>query len=304
MIRSLAALVLALPLVGAMGGASAQEAQGAQEPLRIVHAPWSSSLASSLVVAEALESRTGVRVELTEAPVDEAWAAVAAGEQDVFLSAWLPETHAEYLQRYGDRIVDLGPSLEGARTGLMIPDVGASRQTGSRGLEGAGVPDVRSIADLAAFGDLFDRRIVGIEREAGVMRRTREAMTAYGLGDWRLVVTDGEEEMVRRLARAIQAGRPIVVTGWTPLWVHARWSLRFLDDPQGVFGEAERIHTVVRTGLEEDRPEVARALDAFAWTPTDMHLVMTWARTAGAFPRDAARRWTATHEARVASWFE
>lgn len=294
-IAAVAALVLGALALGATRG---------QEPLRIVHASWSSSVASAHVIAEAIEARTGRRVDLSEAPVDEAWAAVAEGRQDAFLSAWLPSTHQPYLERFGEEVLDLGPNLEGTRTGLMVPDVASSRQTGPRGERGVGALETLSIADLAEHGDRYGRRIVGIEEEAGVMRQTREAMSVYGLEDWELVVTAGEQAMLRHLEEAIRAGRPIVVTGWVPLWAHGRWSLTFLRDPEGVYGGTEAIHTVVRPGLRDEMPDVTEVLDAFAWSPEEMHLVMTWMQDAGAFPRDAARRWISTHGERVASWFE
>lgn len=277
----------------------------AQEVLRIAHVDWSSSVASAQVVAEAMSRHLDVRVELLERPVEEAWQAVADGEADAFLSAWLPSTHAPYWEAHQDALVDLGPNLEGTRTGLMVPDVGTSRQSGPRGQRGATTADVTSIPDLAERAERYGGRIVGIDEGAGVMRQTEEAMRRYGLEDWELVVTGSEDAMIERLREAIRQGRDIVVTGWVPLWVHARWQLRFLDDPAGAYGGREAIHTVVRPGLREEMPEVAAALDRFAWEPEDMQRVMIWMVEGGsAFPRDAARRWIDAHEGRVASWFE
>lgn len=273
--------------------------------LRIAHVSWSSSQASAHVVAEALERRTDVRVELTEMPVEDAWRAVAEGEQDAYLSAWLPSTHASYLDTYGDAMVDLGPNLEGTRTGLLVPDVGTSRQTDRRGQRGARTAPVTSIPELREHAETYDRRIIGIDPGAGVMAQTREAMEAYGLEDWDLVVTGSEQAMIEVLQDAVRTQEPVVVTGWVPLWVHARWSLRFLDDPQGIYGDVEAIHTMVREGLEEDLPAEAFAmLDGFTWEPDDMQRVMIWMQDARGFPRDAARRWLASNEARVATWFD
>lgn len=276
----------------------------AQDALRIAHVSWSSSRASAYVVAEALRVETGLRVELTEMPVAEAWAAVAEGEQDAFLSAWLPDTHAPYWEEHGDALVDLGPSLERTRTGLMVPDIGTSRQTEERGRRGAGTPDVTSIADLAGRADRFGGQIVGIDPGAGVMRQAERALEVYGLEEWELLVTGSEQEMIARLREAIRTQQEIVVTGWVPLWVHGLWSLRFLEDPEGVFGEGDAIHTVVRQGLEEDMPEAVRALDAFAWEVEDMHRVMVWMQQQRIFPRDAARRWLATNPEEVDAWFQ
>lgn len=276
----------------------------AQDPLRIAHASWSSSRASAHVVAEALRRALGVPVELREMAIDEAWAAVAAGEADALLSAWLPDTHAPYLERHGGALVDLGPNLEGTRTGLAIPDVAASRQTGPGGARGVGAADIASIADLAGEAERYGGQIVGIDAEAGVMRQARDALEAYELRDWSLATTGSEAAMLDRLSAAVRQRRPIVVTAWVPLWANARWKLRFLDDPLGVFGREGAIHTLVRDGLAEERPDVTAALDAFAWTPEAMERVMVWMEEPGAFPRDAARRWLDANPERVRAWFE
>jgi glycine betaine/proline transport system substrate-binding protein len=288
------ALVLAAVLVA---GAAAQE------PLRIAHASWSSSQASAHVVAGALRDALGVPVTLVQMPIDEAWAAVASGQADVLLSAWLPDTHAPYRDRHGAQLVDLGPNLEGTRTGLAVPDVAASRQTGPGGARGAGAPEVASIADLAAEAERYGGVIVGIDADAGVMRQAREALAAYGLDDWSVEVTGSEAAMLDRLSLAVRQQRPIVVTAWVPLWANARWNLRFLDDPAGAFGRGA-IHTLVRDGLREERPEVVAALDAFHWTPQAMERVMVWMEQPGVLPRDAARRWLEAHPEEVDAWFD
>ncbi len=277
-------------------------ATGAQEPLRIAHADWSSSRASAWVVAEALRAE-GTPVQLIEATIDEAWAAVADGEADVLLSAWLPSTHAPYLDAYGDRLTDLGPNLEGTRTGLAVPDVGGGRQVGAGGQRGVGASDLASIEDLHGRADALGRVIVGIEPEAGVMRQAREALDAYGLTEWELLATGSEEEMLRRLSDAVRAGTPIVITGWVPLWANARWNLRILDDPLGAFGGTEAIHTLVRPGLDQELPEVAAFLGRFSWTPSDMERVMIWMQDDATLPGAAARRWLQGNAERVDGWF-
>ena len=72
-------------------------------------------------------------------------------------------------------------------------------------------------------------------------------------------------QLWRCLGDAIRNEEWIAVTGWTPHWMFARWDLKYLEDPEGVFGEAEEIHTLTRVGLKEDMPEVYAFLDNFQW---------------------------------------
>ncbi|MEX2501527.1 MAG: glycine betaine ABC transporter substrate-binding protein [Trueperaceae bacterium] len=294
--RRLAAVILAALLFLAPAVAAAQE------PLRIAHADWSSSQASAWVVAEALRA-DGHRVTLQEYAIDEAWDAVAHGDADVLFSAWLPSTHAPYWDRFGSDLTDLGPNLEGTRTGLAVPDVGGGRQTGGDGQRGAGAADLESISDLADRWESYGRVIVGIEPEAGVMRQAREALEVYGLDGYELLETGSEEAMLRRLADAVRTGTPIVITGWVPLWANARWNLRFLDDPEGTFGGSEAIHTLIRPGLRDDAPDLVEVLDRFAWSAGEMERVMIWMQDDATLPGAAARRWLQANPATVEGWF-
>ena len=76
--------------------------------------------------------------------------------------------------------------------------------------------------------------------------------------------------MATALGEAIENEEPIIVTGWSPHWKFAKYDLKYLDDPKGVFGEAETINTMVREGLENDMPEAYQVLDNFYWTPEDI----------------------------------
>lgn len=109
--------------------------------------------------------------------------------------------------------------------------------------------------------------------------------------------------MAAELANAIRRLNWIVVTGWIPHWKFARWNLKFLEDPENVFGGREEIHTIVRKGLREDMPEVYEFLDNFYWTPEDMEQLMLWIEDQrGVYPEDSARRWIRFHREKVQEW--
>lgn len=91
------------------------------ENLELVYVTWDSEIASTNVVAQVLESH-GIEVEMT--PLDNAimWQAIATGEADAMVAAWLPATHKDLYAEHKDDIVDLGPNLEGAKIGLVVPE--------------------------------------------------------------------------------------------------------------------------------------------------------------------------------------
>ena len=285
-----AILLLAAPVHAAKG------------TVTLSYVEWSSEIASTNLVKAVLEQKMGYDCEIEAVDAEEMWRSVAEGKVDAVVGAWLPGTHEHYRDKYGDRLVNLGPNLEGARIGLVVPNVTLGRQTAGTGLRNEPYIDAESIAELPEYADRFDYRIVGIDPQAGVMKRTREAMEAYGLDEYELV-TGSERTMTRSLDRAITRHEWIVVTGWIPHWMFARWELKFLDDPKNVFGGKEHINTMVRQGLKEDMPEVAKFLDNFQWSPEQMGQMLIWIHDDdGRFPYEKALRYIRTHEEQVESW--
>jgi glycine betaine/proline transport system substrate-binding protein len=159
--------------------------------------------------------------------------------------------------------------------------------------------DVTSLTDLEAKKDEFGGRIVGIDAGAGVMSKTSEAIKAYGL-DYTLMPSSGSA-MTAELARSENAKKPIIVTGWKPHWMFAKYKLKFLEDPKKVFGEAEHVDSVVNPGLEKKAPTVVAFLKKFQWKPGEIDSVML-ATTNGAKPAAAADAWVSAHGDRVSSW--
>lgn len=95
----------------------------------------------------------------------------------------------------------------------------------------------------------------------------------------------------------------IVITGWTPHWKFAKWDLKYLEDPKGVYGAEEFIHTIVRKGLKEEKPEVYDILDKFNWTASDMEAVMLDIED-GMEPAEAAAKWVEANQEKVKEWIE
>lgn len=246
---------------------------------------WDDSVAATHVAGEILQSKLGYDVKLQ--PVEPAimWQGVARGDLDVTLSAWLPATHGEYFDKLKNKVVVLGTNYQGARIGLIVPDY----------------VEARSIADLDQHSEAFDGKITGIDAGAGVMRRTEEAIEQYDL-DIKLMPSSGPA-MATALARAEKAKEPIVVTGWIPHWMFAKWKLRFLEDPKKAFGDDEHIDTVANPALASKAPEAEAFLRKFNWKAEEVGEVMLAIRD-GVKPEVAAREWIKSNPERVEGWLQ
>ncbi|CAH1043606.1 glycine betaine ABC transporter substrate-binding protein [Halomonas sp. TD01] len=254
-----------------------------QGTINLAYVEWSSEVASTNVVAAVLE-QAGFEVELTSLSAAAMFQALSTGDADAIVAAWLPTTHADYMERVGDKLEDLGMNLDGTKLGLVVP----------------AYTDVDSIADLNDNADSFNGEIIGIDPGAGLMALTEEVVDTYDLG-LRLRSGSGAT-MTAALSSAINNEEDVVVTGWTPHWMFARFDLKYLDDPENVYGGAEQIHTVVRQGLKDDMPEAYAILDAFEWTPEQMGEVMLMNQEDGSDPYENAKQWVEDNQEVVEQW--
>jgi len=95
------------------------EGNGAE--VEFASTPWDSERASSNVLKAAMEQH-GFEVTVTEVDVAVVFESVASGDVDATLAAWLPLTHSDFYEANQDSFEDLGPNLEGAKIGLVVPE--------------------------------------------------------------------------------------------------------------------------------------------------------------------------------------
>ncbi|HET8866990.1 MAG TPA: glycine betaine ABC transporter substrate-binding protein, partial [Agrococcus sp.] len=175
------AAVGALALAGcsaAGGEAEAPEGGAAEQQTELtigVFNGWPEGEAASFLWQAILEEK-GYDVTITDVDVAPMYQGAANGDVDLFLDTWLPVTHADYWEDYGDQLEDLGAWYDNAKLTITVPSY---------------MEDVNSIPDLADHVEDLNGRIVGIDPGAGLTRVTQEeAMPGYGLdGDFELVTS-------------------------------------------------------------------------------------------------------------------
>ncbi|MFW6363049.1 MAG: glycine betaine ABC transporter substrate-binding protein, partial [Spirochaeta sp.] len=144
---------------------------------------------------------------------------------------------------------------------------------------------------------------VGIDPGAGIMSATEEALEVYELESIELLEGSGAT-MAAALEDAVRNEEWIAVTGWTPHIIEARFDLKYLEDPEGVYGEEEYVASVVREGLEEDMPEVYAFFENFHWEVSDFAELMLWNDEPGSDPYENAQRWVEENRDLVNSWID
>ncbi len=250
----------------------------------ITYVEWDCAVASTYVAQAVLQEKLGYNVEVLPVGAAAMWQALATGDSDAMVTAWLPVTHADYLARVKDDVIELNVVARGAKIGLVVPEY----------------VTIGSITEMNANADKFRGRIVGIDPGAGIMGLTEEVIKEYGLTNIELVEGSGAT-MAAALQDAVRNNEWVAVTGWSPHWKFGRWDLKYLEDPKGVYGDEEYIATVVRKGLDNDMPEVYSFLENFSWTQNQMAEVMVMNQE-GKDPYESAKTFINDNPELVSQW--
>jgi glycine betaine/proline transport system substrate-binding protein len=251
--------------------------------IKITYTDWPEGVVLSHLAAAVLEEKMGHQVELKLAETEAIFDSVAAGEQDVYLNAWLPFTQASYWKKHSFELERLGTVIEKTRLGLAVP----------------AYVNVTNINQLNENRALFGGNIIGIELDSGTTKITNAAIEEYKLNFTQLHV--GTTEMAVELGKAIAAKKPILITGWTPHWIFARYDLKMLIDTRNVY-QPDGIRKFARPGFGKDLPEADRFLKRFAITENQLNALLLEVHHGRSSPEAITRSWMLAHPEIVKAW--
>jgi glycine betaine/proline transport system substrate-binding protein len=218
---------------------------------------WSENIAVSNLWKIILEEE-GYDVELTMSEKSPIWVGVANGDIDASLEVWLPNTDAPYYDEHEEN-VEIGETwFEATGLGLVVPEY----------------VDINSIEELNDNTEMFNEEIVGIDAGASLTQLTEEAVEEYEL-DYDFLISS-EPAMISELDTAYENEEPVVVTLWNPHWAFSAYDLKYLEDPDNVFGDSEDIHYMTRTGFGDDYEEIVEWWDNWEMDDETLGELMTY----------------------------
>ncbi|MER6257000.1 ABC transporter permease/substrate binding protein [Streptomyces sp. NPDC001584] len=265
----------------AEGGPAGAANIGKGRTLSVGYIPWDEGIASTFLWKELLERR-GYKVDARQLEAGALYTGLAGGQLDFQTDAWLPVTHAQYWEKYGNKLEDLGSWYGPTSLELSVPSY---------------MKDVRSLADLKGKADQFKGRIIGIEPSAGAMSILKDkVLKDYGLDGEYKVVDGSTPGMLAELKRAYEKKEPVAVVLWSPHWAYSSYELTKLEDPKGAWGKGDGIHTLARKGFAEDEPKVAEWLKSFKLTEEQLTgLEAKIQETGKGKEQQAVRAWLQDH---------
>jgi glycine betaine/proline transport system substrate-binding protein len=215
----------------------------AKKPLNFGVVAWSEALAEGDLFKYILEEMIGYPVKITNPDAGVAYTAIANGDLDLFIEAWLPLTHEAYWDKVASKVCDFGQLYEDASLGWAVPNYVPESVVSS--VTDLGKPDVR---------DKCGGQIIGIDPGSGLMQHSSLMMKEYPeLKGWKLV-EGSDYAMVAALKRAMQRKEWIVVTLWKPHFAFSRFDIRYIAEPKKILGGEERAHMLGRRDFMEVFP--------------------------------------------------
>lgn len=245
--------------------------------------PWSSTVPPTTVARLVLEDK-GYNVREISADVGGIYTGLSRGDIDVFMDAWLPDLHKNYMEQFGQDIDDTSISYPDGELGWVVPGY---------------VEGINSIEDIKGNENLFDGKIYVIEEGAGMTITSREMISEYGL-DLELVASS-EGGMLAQASQLIESEKPVLFLGWRPHPMFINYDLKVLQDPKGLF-KTSQVHVLTNINFKERNPEVYNFFSNWSIDVSDIEKMIIELNK-GREPEDVAREWINNNQDKINEMF-
>ncbi len=276
---ALAAVMLAVPTAHA-------------RTLVIGHVNLSFYEATAAVFKTVLE-RSGYNVVMKKGPHSVMYPMLAEGEFDLFVAAWLPNTHQQYWADHKQNLTLVGPLYSDAKLFWAVPDY-------------IPVSEVSSVADLAKpnVAANMDKIIRGPGADSGLMIRSKHLMEYYKLSEAGYQLAPGNaEDWIAGFNRNIDANNWFVMPLWQPQYLNKVAKLRILKEPSKILGEPDTAWLVAHKSAKAKIPEhifdMLKRMEFSIKAITELDYMVNVEKLP---PDVAARIWMAQHPYTVEYW--
>ncbi len=271
-------LIFALLLTGVSMAFTPVEAS-ADDTVNFGYVEWPGVTVKTAVASQILED-IGYETESSSYMQQVLFQGMRTGDVDAFLGTWLPTMEVNYREYYEDGVVEeVVTNLEQVLYATAVPEY----------VYEAGVT---SMADLNEHADKFDHTIYGLEpgNDGNIIIQDAIDDGIYDLDDWTMMESS-TAGMLAEVERATSQEEWIAFNGWEPHWMNLAYDIKYLDDPENIWGEDDKVLTVVRSGYGDEQPEVYRFLEQFV---IDQDIQNEWIYEYGhedRDPEDVAQEW-------------
>jgi len=289
--KKLIFMILALTM------ALSSNATAANDKIRFASVGWTGVTVKTKLTSNILES-LGYSTTKKTLSVPIAYKALEMGDADIFLGNWMPSM-ANIAQKFFDNgsVKQYVANMTGAKYTLAAPKFVVE----------AGLDD---FSDIARYADKLEHKIYGIEpgNDGNQIILDMIEKDMFGLGDFKLVETS-ESIMVAEVKTMAERGEWAVFLGWAPHHMNALIDMAYLSgSTEETFGPDDgtaTVYTNIRSGFDEEQPNVARFLQNLIFPVEMMNEIMHMLNSDKSLEHtEAALKWVKEHPEVYRSWFE
>jgi len=224
-------------------------AQAQDKVIKMGSIAYVDTLPIALISKKMLEQE-GFKVELTEFTEQGIlFAALAKGDIEITAN-YINYVTFDHWKKYNKRLERISAVSHGLYQPLVVPSY---------------VP-INSLEELNSVAEQMEGKIIGIETGSALYKETELAVKAYGL-NYR-VVGGSTPAMIAQLQSALERKAPIVTMLWDPTWMMAKFDVKFLKDPKGIFAPPQTKHWIANKGWSAKNP-LAREVLASIYVPIE-----------------------------------
>ena len=284
--------IAALCLMGAVGRARAAD-PAACTSVRMASPGWTDIDATNAVAGVVLKG-LGYQQSIQNVSVPITYQGLRKGQIDAFLGNWMPAQGPMVKPLIAEKAIDvLRPNLPSAKFTLAVPSYVAEQ-------------GVKTFADLAKFGDKFDKKIYGIEPGAPANQNIQKMLEgkSFGLDGWKLVES-GETAMLTQVDRFVREKKFVVFLAWEPHLMNTKYQLSYLAGGDDYFGPnygAASVNTVVRPGYAAACPNLGRFFNQLVFNVDMENSIITDMMTDKTPAAAAATKVIKAHPEVLSSW--
>jgi glycine betaine/proline transport system substrate-binding protein len=281
---------LLIVLLGFGVFAAVPQVKAADDTVNFGYVQWPGVTVKTHVAAK-IANYLGYETEMTAAPETVIFKSLENKDLDIFLGNWLPtmeKTFNEY-QKKGV-IHNVRVNLEDVVYKTAVPEY----------VYEAGV---KSMADLKEHADKFGSKIYGLEPGNAGNLVIQDAIknNNYDLKDWTLQ-SSSTAGMLSAVKRAVNSEKWIAFNGWKPHYMNLMFDIKYLDDPEGIWGESDSVYTVARKGYQNVNSNFYKFLEQFTVTAPIQNKWIDEYQNKDRDPEEIAEEWIANNLDIVNQW--
>ncbi len=290
MLKKLTTILLVLIFSFSLVSVGANSVQAADDTIDFGYVQWPGVTVKTEVAKKVIDY-LGYETSMTSGSQAIVFKGMDTGDLDVFLGNWMP-TMKMHFDKYDEK-----GTIKNVRVNLL--DVVYKTAVPTYVWEAG----VKSFKDLNEHADKFNSTVYGIEpgNEGNLIIQKAIDNDTYNLGDWKLQASS-TAGMLTSAKRAINQEEWIAFNAWKPHYMNVMFDIKYLEDPEGIWGSGERVLTVVRTGFEEENPNVYKFFEEFKVTAPMQNKWIDMYKRQEMDPEEVAEQWIANNPEVVYQW--